>query len=134
VIALDTNILVRYAVADDPEQSAIAARLIETELTPDRPGFVSLVAVAELSWVLRRVYGGSADAVATILRALLSSPQIVVENPEALERALDRPEHELADALIHEIGAGAGCEKTVTFDRKFARLAAVEVPSARAGA
>jgi predicted nucleic-acid-binding protein len=127
VIALDTSILIRYAVGDDPAQSAAAARFIEYELTPESPGFVSLVAVVELSWVLRKVYGAPAEAVTNLLQTLLSSPQIVVENSEALERALARTECGLPDALIHEVGAGAGCERTVTFDRRFARQPGVEL-------
>ncbi len=127
MIAIDTNVLVRYVVGDDHSQSAIAASFIETELTPERPGFISLVAVVEFSWVLRRLYGASADTIATILGTLLASPRIVVESPDAVERAIASPHDDLADALIHEVGRAAGCEKTVTFDRRFARSLGVEL-------
>ena len=129
MIAIDTNVLVRYIVGDDPTQSALAARFIETELTPETPGFVTLVAVVELSWVLRGLYGASAETVTTILRTLLASPQIAVENPDAVERAITALRVDLADALIHEVGRSAGCEKTITFDRKFARTPGVELLS-----
>ena len=127
MIAIDTNVLVRYVVGDDPLQSEIAAHFVETELTPERPGFISLVAVVEFSWVLRRLYGASAETVTTILGTLLASPQIVVENPDAVERAIAGPHSDLADALIHEVGQAAGCGKTVTFDRRFARAEGVEL-------
>jgi predicted nucleic-acid-binding protein len=129
VIAIDANVLVRYLVGDDPTQSEIAAHFIETELTPERPGFISLVAVVEFSWVLRRLYGASAETVTKILGTLLASSQIVVENPAAVERAIASPHDDLADALIHQVGRAAGCEKTVTFDRRFARAEGVELLS-----
>jgi len=52
---LDTNILVRFFVKDDLEQSRRAKELLRT-LTPESPGFVSLVALAEMIWVLRSQY------------------------------------------------------------------------------
>jgi len=127
VIAIDTNVLVRYIVGDDPAQSELASTFIETELSPEAPGFISLVALVELSWVLRRLYGASAETVATILRTLLASPQIAVENPDAVARAIAGPHEDVADGLIHEVGRSAGCEKTITFDRKFARGPGVEL-------
>ena len=133
MIALDTNILVRYIVGDHPAHSALASSLIETELSPQTPGFVSMVVIAELSWVLRRRYGVSAETVTTIVQTLLTSPQIAIENRDAVGRALTAPRDDLADALIHEVGRAAGCEKTITFDRKFARTPGVELLGQNAG-
>ena len=56
MIGLDTNVLVRYIMQDDPKQSPKATRLIEN-FTNDQPGFVPLVAVVELVWVLSSSYG-----------------------------------------------------------------------------
>jgi predicted nucleic-acid-binding protein len=53
VIALDTNVLVRYIVRDDEPQAAMATALIETECTTETPGLVTLVVLCELVWVLR---------------------------------------------------------------------------------
>ena len=55
MIAVDTNILVRYIVADDKDQSARARSFIEDELTADRPGLVTIVAIVELGWVLQGI-------------------------------------------------------------------------------
>jgi len=126
LIAIDTNVLVRYIVGDDARQSALATRFIEDELTPERPGLVTTIALIELSWVLRRRYGASAQAVAGVVRALLAARQLAVENAEVVEQALALPHEDLADTLVHEFGRAAGCEKTVTFDRTFARLPGVE--------
>ena len=60
MIGLDTNVLVRYMAQDDPKQSAIATRLIEKELSPGEPGFISLMVLAELCWVLKSLYSASA--------------------------------------------------------------------------
>ena len=127
MIAIDTNVLVRYIVGDDQAQSALAVSFIETRLTPEAPGFISLVVVVELSWVPRKLYGASAETVSTIPRTLLATPRIAVENPEAVTRAIAGPHDDLADALIHQVGRSAGCDKTITFDRGFARTPGVEL-------
>jgi predicted nucleic-acid-binding protein len=56
MIGLDTNAVVRYLVQDDPIQSAQAADLIEHQLTEQNPGFLCVVVVAEIAWVLERAY------------------------------------------------------------------------------
>jgi predicted nucleic acid-binding protein len=63
VIAIDTRVLVRDVVGDAPVQSAEAARLLEGALTPENPGFVSLIVVAGLSWGLARVHHAPAETV-----------------------------------------------------------------------
>ena len=130
MIAIDTNVLVRYIVGDEPAQSAAAVTFIETDLTAQAPGFISLVVVVELSWVLRRLYGASGETVTAVLRTLLASPQIEIENPEAVARAIAGPHDDLADVLIHEVGRSAGCDRTITFDRRFARRPGVQLLAA----
>ncbi len=127
MIALDTNVLVRYLVRDDAVQAEAARRIIQETLTPHEPGFVSLVVLAELSWVLGRRYGCPAEQVATIFAELLASPTIVIERAAAVTAALALPHGELADRILHEIGRAHGCARTVTFDRKFARLPGVDL-------
>ncbi len=125
MIAVDTNIFVRYLVQDDLTQGAIATNLLEHELTPGDPGFVSLVAILELDWVLRTQYGFSPQIVVDTMRVLMSSPNLVFENAAAVGAALAFRHGDLADNILHEIGLANGCTKTVTFDKKFARLAGV---------
>ncbi len=127
MIALDTNVLVRYFVGDDPAQAAVARRVIEETLSPTEPGFVSLVVIVELNWVLIRVYGCPVSQVVAICAELIASPTIVVEQATAVAAALALPHDDLADNLLHELGKSHGCERTVTFDRKFARLTGVEL-------
>lgn len=124
MIGLDTNVLVRYIVQDEPAQSAAATSVIES-LTEESPGFVSLVAVLELNWVLRRGYHLSRERVLAVLRRLLDSVEVVVQEAELLRRLLSQPgDAELADAMASELGRRAGCEHTLTFDRRAARALA----------
>ncbi|HZC15760.1 MAG TPA: PIN domain-containing protein, partial [Caulobacteraceae bacterium] len=102
-------------------------RIIEETLTPAEPGFVGLVVLVELSWVLDRVYGCTRDQVASIVAELIASPTILVEQATAVAAAIAQPHLDLADTLLHEVGKAHGCERTVTFDRKFARLLGVEL-------
>lgn len=127
MIALDTNVLVRYLVEDDAVQAAVARRIIEDVLTPAAPGFVSLIVLVELSWVLDRAYGCSTEQVASIFAELIASPTIVVERAAAVAAAIAQPHPDLVDCLLHEVGKAQGSERTITFDRKFARLAGVEI-------
>jgi predicted nucleic-acid-binding protein len=127
VIAVDTNIFVRYLVQDDPAQGAIATDLLENRLTSENPGFVSLVAVLELDWVLRTQYGFSSMIAANAIAALMSSPSLIFESDAAVRAALAFKHGDLADNILHEVGQTNGCTKTVTFDKKFARLEGVEL-------
>jgi predicted nucleic-acid-binding protein len=127
VIALDTNVLVRYLVGDDAQQAAVARQVIEETLTSSDPGFVSLVVLVELNWVLMRVYGCPASQVASICAELLASPTIVVEQASVVAAAIALTHEDLADNLLHEVGKSHGCARTVTFDRRFARTPGVEL-------
>lgn len=124
MIGLDTSVLVRYVVVDDPEQVRRVRELMNG-LTAAEPGFVSLVTLVELAWVLRQAYGLSAADVRTVVGSLLSAQELVVERAELVARALTEAAaagSEMADALVAALGRAAGCSETVTFDRRAARL------------
>jgi predicted nucleic-acid-binding protein len=127
VIAVDTNVLVRYLVQDDAAQGELARRLLEEEATPETPGYVTIVAVLELDWVLRGSYGFGADVVASVIAELMTASNLVFENAEAVEGALGSPHGDLVDNVLHRVGRAEGCSRTVTFDRTFARLDGVEL-------
>jgi predicted nucleic-acid-binding protein len=125
VIGLDTNVLVRYLVQDDPVQSPRATRIIEQRFTEDRPGFISLVTIAETVWVLDRVYGMSALEIARAVERILQADTLIVQNEQEVFTAsiiLRTGAGSFSDGLIGAIGAWAGCSSTFTFDRKAARL------------
>jgi predicted nucleic-acid-binding protein len=127
VIALDTNVLVRYLAQDDREQARVATRFIEEHLTADDPGFVSTIVLCEIIWVLESCYGSKRPDVVSIVKALLDTRQIVVTEAKAVRAALNHSGVDLVDAIIHEVGRSRQCQRTVTFDRKFARLAGVDL-------
>ncbi len=117
--------LVRYIMQDDPRQSARATALVES-LDIDRPGFVGLVSVIELYWVLTSCYHLTNDQVKQALDALLRTKQIVVDRSDQVLRALrvfDAGKADFADCLIERIAASAGCEQTMTFDVNAAKHA-----------
>jgi predicted nucleic-acid-binding protein len=127
VIALDTNILLRYLADADAAEHPVAARLLEDDLTRDVPGFVSIVVLAETLWVLASGYRVSSDAQRDIVRGLLDLPQLVLEGSDEIEAALAMPHRDLVDCILHQLGKAAGCTHTVTFDKRFARLDGVEL-------
>lgn len=118
MIGLDTNVLVRYIMQDDPRQSPKATRLIEA-LDSESPGFVTVVSVVELYWVLTSCYGLGGHDFKRALDALLRAKQIVVDRADQVLRALrvfDDGKADFADCLIERIASSAGCAETLTFD------------------
>lgn len=106
MIGLDTDVIVRYLAHDEVRQAAVATRLIEGSLTAEARGFVSIVTLAEVVWVMASNYRTTRAAVADVIwRAL---------------RAYRNSKADFSDAVIVELGRDAGCSKTVSFDRNAA--------------
>jgi predicted nucleic-acid-binding protein len=125
MIGLDTNILVRYLAQDDPIQSAKATHIMEHRLTEDRPGFISLVTIAETVWVLEQVYGLSNEEIASTLEHILKADALFVQNEREVFTAMISLKTEAGsfpDALIGALGEWAGCRTTLTFDKKATRM------------
>lgn len=123
MIGIDTNVLVRYIMQDDAKQSPKATEIMEA-LTPDAPGFVSLVSIVELAWVLGGSYDLTRQQIGQVLDALLRAKEVVVDRAEDVMKALrnfDRGQADFADCLIYSVSASAGCEKTLTFDVRAAK-------------
>jgi predicted nucleic-acid-binding protein len=118
MIGLDTNVLVRYIMQDDPKQAVKASQLMES-LSSDSPGFVSVVSIVELYWVLTTSYGLSDQQVGQALEVMLRSKQLVVERADQVRQALrvfGSGQADLADCLIQRAAQDAGCSQTFTFD------------------
>ncbi len=125
MIGLDSNVLVRYLTQDDPVQSARAKEIMERRLTESNPGFVSVVAMAEIVWVLDRAYDLTSGEIAVAIERMLQAETLVIEHEQQVFTAMiafKRGQGSFADALIAELGSRAGCGHTVTFDRKALRL------------
>ncbi|TDP60477.1 PIN domain-containing protein [Roseateles toxinivorans] len=118
MIGLDTNVLVRYIMQDEAKQAAKATKLIEG-LTAQEPGFITLVSVVELVWVLSSSYDLAREQVVQALDVILRSKQLVVDQAEHVVRALrayGAGSADFADCLIERTAVAAGCTKTMTFD------------------
>lgn len=125
MIGLDTNVLVRYIMQDDSKQSPKATRLIES-LDADNPGYIAVVSIVELYWVLTSSYELTGQQVAQALEAILRTKQFVVERADQVMRALrmfGEGKADFSDCLIERSAAGAGCSQTMTFDIKASRYA-----------
>jgi len=122
MIGLDTNVVVRYLVQDDREESALFF-FEDAATTESRPGYLSLVTIVELYWVLRSAYNVSASRCAEMIEVLLDARELQVGHDPIVRAALLQSANgpHFTDALIAELGRIAGCTRTVTFDRKAAR-------------
>jgi predicted nucleic-acid-binding protein len=130
VIGLDTNVVLRYLLQDDARQSRQANQIIDGRLNEREPGFLSLVCVLEIVWVMRSVLRLGPSDIAAHLEQLLVADSLVVQNEQQVFEAafaLKRGLGEFEDALVGALNAWAGCGKTLTFDRKAGRLAGFEL-------
>ena len=129
MIGLDTNVLVRYLMQDDPVQSRQATAFIERTLSLQNPGFISVVAMVETVWVLERTYKLSRQTVSAAIERILQADVLVVEQEHEVFAAwavFASDGGSFSDALVEALGAKAGCSHTATFDRKALRIAGFE--------
>lgn len=120
MIALDTNVLVRYVVDDDARQGAQAAALIHRAIDHHESLFVSDVVVCELVWVLSVAYQFRRNEIAALLRDVLRARHLQFAAADQLVRALDAYEAgkgDFADYLVREHARFAECEAVATFDK-----------------
>ena len=125
--AVDTNVIVRYLVADDPGQ-AEAARLLLEQLTPDTPGFICREVVIEVAWVLERSYRFPRTRIAEALMDLAASDSLAVENAEDVVAAAHRYRQGgvgFSDLMILAAAERAGVLPLYTFDRRLGRMRGV---------
>ena len=130
MMGLDTNVLIRYLTQDDPVQSAKATEIIERRLTAKNPGFVSVVAMVEIVWVLDRAYSLTTKEISSVVERMLQIEVLTIENEQQVFSAmvaLKQGRGSFSDALIAELGVRAGCARTLTFDQKALRLPSFEI-------
>lgn len=121
MIGLDTNVVIRYLTQDDPKQSAIANRIIEQELTEKNQGYITLISLIEIAWVLESCYEQTKDDLINVLDLLLTIKQISIEKTDLVYLALKRfrtGTADFSDALITLVCEDAGCKRIVSFDKK----------------
>jgi predicted nucleic-acid-binding protein len=119
MFALDTNILVRYIVQDDVEQSAIANSIIDG-LNPDNSAFIACVVLCELNWVLKSGYKISKEQAIEILEKIITIPVFDIEHFDCCLKALKSYKNgqaDFSDYLILEIATLNGYKAVMTFDK-----------------
>jgi predicted nucleic-acid-binding protein len=120
VKGIDSSILLRYILEDDPVWTKPAARFVDEHCTIDDPGYVSAVVLAEITWTLRRRNSFTAERIYHVVTELLEADNLLVENEAAVEKALaafKRGDAGFADCLIAALNASAGAEPTFSIDK-----------------
>ena len=124
---LDTNVVVRLLIGDDPQQTPIAEQAF---LDAIASGGVYLpdVVLAEVAWVLRG-YDLERTTRYQLLERLVRTRGVVVDDIDAVIDALEqfRLGGDLADQLILARAASTGALPVLSFDRRFAASAGVEL-------
>lgn len=129
MIALDTNVLVRYFAQDEMEQSAKATMLIES-LTDVQQGFISNVVLVETVWVMQRVFDADRQTIASIIRNMLLIQGFLLENREIVKKSVDlysTSNADFADCLIAKTAEFYGCQSVMTFDVKAAKACGMKL-------
>jgi predicted nucleic-acid-binding protein len=127
LIGIDTNVLVRYLMQDHAEQSELANQFFQKKLSQSCQGFISLVVLVEACWVLQSSYNVNDAELITLVKNLLSTPQLELEKRDCVSQSLQAIANscsaiaELVDFIINAIALSEGCEYCVAFDKKAAR-------------
>ena len=129
MIGLDTNVVVRYLTHDDAAQTVAAVSVMDA-LSAEAPGFLSLIVIVELVWVLEVSYRFKKNEIEQVLGTLLRSKELVIERAEVVLQALRKfsaSHADFSDCLIERCGHAAECQFTVTFDRNAAASAGMRL-------
>ena len=123
MIGVDTNVLVRLFITEEP-QSAISTAFFATR-SPADPAYVSLVVMAEFAWVLKKKYKQGFEEIGRAIASMLESDDFLIEGRDCVEWALanyTRPKIDFSDLLIARSSEVAGSPHTATFDTDAAKL------------
>lgn len=130
MIGLDTNVVLRLLLNDDPAQKMRAAKLIQQAKKLDTRTIITLAVVLEMEWVLRSRAKMSKTQTLIVFDLLLESYDIEIDNEKALEQALHiyaNTAADFAECLFLAQYQRMGCDTMLTFDAKAARMAGVEL-------
>ena len=134
MIALDTNVLIRYLVQDDPAQAKLANNFIESNCTDDSPCFIGQIVLCELAWILESNYAQDRTQIANIIEQLLQVGQLEVMKPEIIWWTLadyKASNADFPDNLLAGVNHANRCKVTTTFDKKASRQPGFELLSSR---
>lgn len=131
MIALDTNVLVRFLVQDDEEQSRRVIRFLSSAIKQGETFFISDIVLCETVWVLSVSYRLKRAEIAIVLQQLLHAKELVFLSPDRLACALDsflKGTGDFADYVIREHARTQGCSHVVTFDRALLKEKDFKIP------
>lgn len=119
-VGLDTHILIRFLVHDNPEQAAQASALLQDIATREDSCFINIIVLCEMIWVLESAYNFGRPEIACILERILATKQLEIDLKDLVRQAVrDYREMtgDLADYLIGHVNQARGCSSTVSFDQ-----------------
>ncbi len=131
MIALDTNVLVRFLVEDDKAQTARAKALVRDTLERGGELFIADVVLCEVVWVLHVSYRIQRQQITETLQRLLQARHLRFRDSDLLERALaayQTGKGDFADYLIRELATHAGCGTVATFDKALPKERGFKAP------
>ena len=120
MIALDTNVLVRFLVADEPRQAREAQRVVDTARSAGEPIYLSPIVLCEFVWVLAGAYEATKRDIVWALNSLADDPTFLCDDRNRVRRAIDRYSAgaaDFSDYLLGSVSQDAGASVTYTFDR-----------------
>jgi len=129
MVALDTNVLLRYLL-DDHEAQSRSAKILISSLNSTNKAFIGREVLLEVIWVLNRIYKVGRLELSKILFHILNSSEFIVEDAESLEEALglfQNSQGDLSDLLILSHARQLGALPLVTFDKKLAEYEGVSL-------
>lgn len=120
MIGIDTNVLIRYVVQDDLQQSRNATRFMENKISAENPGFINHIVLCEIAWVLKGAYEYSKDDIIRVFQSMLTANEILVLESDLVWKAIAEYKignADFSDYLIANVNVKNGCTETVTFDK-----------------
>ena len=120
MIGIDTNVLIRYIVQDDPVQAKLATDFIENNLSNETPGFINQIVLCEIVWVLKQAYGYDKAVIVNVLRQIVMTAEFTIKNSDITWKALreyEKGNADFSDYIIGNSNIDDGCELTITFDK-----------------
>ena len=120
MIALDTNIFIRYLTQDHPKQAKILNKLFDDAEKRKTPLFINLITVCEIVWVLESCYNQSKEMIIETIKIILKTPCLKIDNEEVVTKALSDYTHtnaDFSDCLIAKYNQLQDCHYTYTFDK-----------------
>src|SRR5262245_59023646 len=130
LIGIDTNVMIRFLVQDDPVQSTRASNLIEDAVSQGQFILINRIVLCEIVWVLQTAYEYRRDEVLDTIEKILETAEFEIEDKDAAWQALQdsrQYQADFTDCLIGRQNKMLGSENTVTFDKKLKRIPSFNV-------